>query len=76
MLQAAMRRPIAILALLAAAAGGGPALATENLPGDPVAGEDLAERWCAECHQIAGEPPAVVFEEDPQRSRQSPPTRP
>ena len=63
---AAMRRPIAALALLAAAAaGGGSALATEDLPGDPIAGENLAERWCAECHQIAGEPPATVFEGDP-----------
>ena len=60
----AVRRFLAVVAVLTAA-GGGPALAAEDLPGDPVAGEDLAERWCAECHQIAGEPPMMVLEGDP-----------
>ncbi|HET6519933.1 MAG TPA: cytochrome c [Geminicoccaceae bacterium] len=57
---AAVRRFLAAALLTAA----GPAAAAD-LPGDPVAGQDLAERWCAECHQIAGEPPEAVFEGEP-----------
>jgi mono/diheme cytochrome c family protein len=42
------------LLLATALLAGGPAVAVEPLPGDPVAGQEFAAEVCAECHQIVG----------------------
>ena len=43
-----MRHGLGGLALLLA---GVPA-AAQDLPGDPAAGERIAQGWCAECHEV------------------------
>lgn len=40
--------------MLAAVLAGGPVLADEMLPGDPIAGREFAQQVCAECHQLVG----------------------
>lgn len=37
--------------LLAGLAAASPALA-QGLPGEPARGQDLAEAWCIECHEV------------------------
>ena len=53
-----MRRIFLAMALVAATAAGGAAVA--QTIGDPAAGRRLAEAWCSECHAITvyalGEP--------------------
>lgn len=50
------RRGILVLALLAFAL---PARA-QGLPGDPVQGRIIAERWCASCHVVSPRPVGPV----------------
>ena len=47
-----MRHVIAALAAVAAGAG---AAAAQHLPGDPVAGLELARSICADCHDVERE---------------------
>lgn len=49
-------RPLALLGLALA-----PGLAAaQTLPGDPVVGRQLAERWCASCHLVSPRPVGPV----------------
>lgn len=45
--------------VLAAALLAGPAVA-QSLPGDPVQGRIIAERWCASCHVVSPRPVGPV----------------
>jgi mono/diheme cytochrome c family protein len=48
------------VALLTAGPASVLAQATEDLPGDPVAGRTLAEEVCSACHALPGWEPAVA----------------
>jgi mono/diheme cytochrome c family protein len=47
------------LMTLAAALIAGPVVA-QSLPGDPVQGRIIAERWCASCHVVSPRPVGPV----------------
>jgi len=53
--------PIVLVLATLASLAGAPAWADEDVPGDPVAGQVLAERVCADCHAVqAGDRKGVL----------------
>ncbi len=50
-----MRRLLAAAWLLLSGAA-----SAQMLPGDPVVGRAIAERWCSSCHLVSPQPPGPV----------------
>jgi mono/diheme cytochrome c family protein len=56
---------IACSAFLSLLCGGGVPARAAGDSTDVAAGRNLADRWCAECHQVAGRPSTTLDQEAP-----------
>lgn len=51
--------------ILAAVVGAGPSALSDEVPGDVVAGRELAVKECSECHSISAEQRAMRLDQAP-----------